>query len=134
MEMKKLPMLFFCFLLAGCSTMFNSGSQTIQVATTTGKEVSANITTSSGSYMTRLPTTIIAEPSTFQEVSVQVNDDCYDPIQINVKKKITPSYWANILNGWGFLIDPLTGAMWKYNNHVSVPVNKKKDAPAKCAN
>jgi hypothetical protein len=132
--MKKLSMLCFCFLLAGCSTMFNSGSQTIQVTTTTGKEVSVNVTTSSGSYATKLPTTIVAEPATFQDVSVQVNDDCYDPVQINVSKRITLSYWVNILNGWGFLIDPLTGAMWKYNNHVSVPVSKKKDAPAKCAN
>lgn len=132
--MKKLSVLFFCFLLAGCSTMFNSGSQSIQVTTTNGKEVSANITTPSGTYAARLPATIIAEPSTFQKVSVMITDDCYDPMQYNIKKGITPSYWANIFNFWGFLIDPLTGSMWKYNNLASVPVNKKNDAPAKCVN
>lgn len=112
--------------------MFNSGSQTMQANASNGKEVKVNITTPSGTYMSKLPATIVAEPSTFKSVSIQVQDDCYDPSITEVNKGITTSYWANIFNGWGFLIDPLTGAMWKYNNMVSVTVNEKREKPANC--
>jgi hypothetical protein len=119
--------------LSGCSTMFNSGSQTIQAVASNGKDIKVNITTPAGTYTSKLPATIVAEPSTFKGVSIMVQDDCYDPTQLNVNTSIAPSYWANIFNaGYGFLIDPFTGAMWKYNNMVSVPVNEKREKPASC--
>jgi hypothetical protein len=106
----------------------------MQANSSNGKEVKVNITTPSGTYMSKLPATIVAEPSTFKGVSIQVLDDCYDPSITEVNRGITMSYWANIFNGWGFIIDPLTGAMWKYNNMVSVTVNEKREKPASCKN
>jgi hypothetical protein len=83
--------------------------------------------------MSKLPTTIIAEPSTFKGVGIQIMDDCYDPSVMEVNKGVTPSFWANVFNfGSGFLIDALTGSMWKYSNQVSVPVTEKHDKPANC--
>lgn len=122
-------------LFSGCGTMFNSGSQSIRAVSTNDKEIKVNITTPSGSYTSKLPTTIVAEPSTFRGVSIQVQDDCYESTQLEVNKSIAGSYWANIFNyGLGFLIDPLTGAMWKYNNLVAIPVTDKRDKPASCKN
>lgn len=118
--------------LNGCSTMFNNGSQSITAAATNGKEVRVNVTTPSGSYIAKLPLTIVAEPSSFSGISILVQDDCYETAQTIVNKGVTPSYWANIFNLYGFLIDPLTGDMWKYSNMVNVPVTEKRDKPVNC--
>ena len=116
--------LLLSFALGGCSTMFNSGSQTIVATTTNGKEVKVKITTPSGSYLGKIPSTIVAEPSSFHNVSIEVIDDCYDKSAVFVNSRVTPSYWANLLNYIGLFIDPLTGAMWKYDNQVTVQVTE----------
>ena len=65
-------------LFTNCSTMFNSGSQTIRVMTNNEKQdIRATITTKSRSYQTKVPTTIVATPSSFQQVNISINDACY---------------------------------------------------------
>lgn len=118
------PILASLVLTTGCSTMYNSGSQTIMARSTDGQEgIKVEISSASGSYPAQLPATIAAEPSN-TAVEIKVVDQCYDQTQVSVGKSVTPSYWANLLNGWGFLIDWATGKMWKYDSNVSVPVNK----------
>jgi hypothetical protein len=114
-------------LSISCATMFNSGSQTIRAIPTENVEgVPVIITTPDGSYESNLPTTIVASPSTFTNVTIEVKDSqCYESRTVKVRSSITPSFWANILIYPGFLIDPFTGAMWKYDNTVSVPLTMK---------
>ena len=115
------------FIINGCATMFNSGSQTIQtIPSDPDAKVDVLIITPSGSYRAKLPTTITAEPSN-SEVRVEITDKCYYKTSTTVGKSVTPSYWVNILNGWGFLIDWATGKMWKYDNSVRVITDKKPD-------
>lgn len=122
----------FTASVSGCSTIFNSGSQSIMATASNGKPVKALITTPSGSYSAQLPSTIVTEPSSFNPVKISVQDDCYEPTEYNVNKTIAPSYWANLFNVYGFLIDPFTGAMWKYNSAASVPVTEKKNGNSNC--
>ncbi len=86
--------------------------------------IKVEVKTSSGSYPTRLPATVAAESSN-EGVQVTVIDKCYDRTVTNINKGVTPSYWANLLNGWGFLIDWATGKMWKYDTSTYVVLNKK---------
>lgn len=125
--MKKFYFLSLIVCLTSCSTIFNSGSQTVlAVPSSMGDEgVVVDITSSSGSYRTRMPATIVTSPSTFRDLSITVSDRCYEGYTSIVKKNVAPSYWANVLNGWGFIIDPLTGYMWKYDSQVMVPLSKK---------
>ncbi len=119
------PIIAAIVLSSGCSTMYNSGTQTILARSVDGNQgIKVEVTSSSGTYPTQLPATIAAEPSN-DGVQIRVVDSCYDNTQMEVGKSITPSYWVNILNGWGFLMDWGTGKMWKYNSNVAVPVNKK---------
>tara|TARA_B110000196_G_scaffold250920_1_gene220284 strand:- start:434 stop:829 length:396 start_codon:yes stop_codon:yes gene_type:complete len=112
--------------LTACSTMFNNGSQSLMLNSSNGSEgIKVNVTGPDGSYPTTLPATVASSKSSFADLSVTVTDKCYDSTQTNVSKSVTPSYWANILNGYGFVIDWATGAMWKYDNNTSVIVNKK---------
>lgn len=119
---RRLMMLGFIFHLASCATMFNSGSQTIQARSAQGVEgVSVDVIGGSGSYQGKLPLTITEAPSTFVQLEIKVTDKCYNQNTTKVARTITPSFWANIFNGlWGMLIDPFTGAMWKYDNNVQV--------------
>lgn len=111
--------------ITSCSSVFNGGSQTT-VVTPSNPDFNAKIkvTTSKGSYQSKLPATISASPSTFNDVTIEVDDECYERITVNIGKSVTPSYFANILIWPGFFIDALTGSMWKLDNQTSVPLQK----------
>ena len=79
--------------------MFNGGTQTIVVnPTNPDHEPKARITTSEGSVLTELPSTVTSRPSTFKDVEVVIEDECFEPITVNVSKTATAAYWANIFN------------------------------------
>jgi hypothetical protein len=126
----KLALLSSIVLLSGCSTMFNNGSQTMMVRGSDSQEgVKVEVQSSDGVYPTRLPATIVASPSN-EGVKVTVTDKCYDRTVTTVKKRVTPSYWANILNIYGFGIDWATGDMWKYDSNTTVILHKKEECSA----
>lgn len=124
--MKNYVLSFILVLLtSSCATMFNSGSQTIQARSAQGLEgVSVDVVGSSGSYQAKLPMTITETPSTFAPLEIRVTEKCYNTATTRVSRTVTPSFWANFLNLWGFLIDPFTGAMWKYDNNVQIQTEK----------
>ncbi len=124
--MKKLLTISALLILCSCSTMYNSGSQTITVVGNEGQEgVSVEVRTPSGSYRTKLPATVVTSPSTFNPTTITVVDKCYENRTVEITKSITPSFWANIFNYCiGCVIDPLTGAMWKLDNNTLVPLEK----------
>lgn len=129
--MRILKSLFVNFLivslLSSCSTMFNSGSQSILARSSDGKRgIKVQINSSSGSYETELPSNIITHPSSFETTNILVIDQCYNSTTTMINKTIASSYWANILNIYGFLIDWVTGAMWRYDSNVLVLVDKKR--------
>jgi hypothetical protein len=128
MKLKKIASILAALgFLASCSTMFNSGSQSVSVVGAEGEEgVSIQVTTPDGVYKSKLPATIITSPSTFSPTEVKVLDKCYDEVIFRINKSVTPSFYANIFNYClGCIIDPLTGAMWKLNNHTVIPLVKK---------
>lgn len=125
--MKKiLALAVVLFGLSSCSTMFNSGSQTVLVHPTDpdGEGVVVNITTPSGAYRAKLPSTIVVAPSTFSKIRIKVAQKCYEPSEVTVNEGVTLSYFMNIFNGIGFFIDLLDGYMWKYDSQTMIPVMK----------
>ena len=126
----KLWSILFMMFCSSCATMFNSGTQSITATTTSGAKVPVLVKTPSGSYRTTLPATITAKPSTFREVSITVEDQCFDKQTHDVGKSVAASYWANMFNVWGFFLDPFFGTMWEYDSQVSIPLNKKSECMA----
>mgnify|MGYP004280068681 CR=1 FL=1 len=112
--------------------MFNSGTQSFQVRASNSAKIKVNVTTPDGSYDASTPVTIVSSPSTFKDVQVRVIDECYNPIVVKVNKGVAPSYWANIFNIYGFIIDPFTGAMWDYDTQTNLPVSKNEDSEGDC--
>ncbi len=126
--MKKIFFIYLLILATSCSTIFNSGSQSFIAKTSSDREgVMVEITTPDGSYRTKLPTTVVATPSSFRGIKIDVVDNCFNSTSYEVKKSITPSFWANILWGVGSLvampIDYLDGYMWKFDRMTVVPVS-----------
>ena len=121
--MKKIIILYCIFFSTSCSLMFNGGAQTIRIQ---GKEdAKVLITTPSGSYEDKLPTTVVAQ-SSYSPIEIKVIDERYQSTSNVVGKRITPSFWANFLNSVGFIIDGVTGSFWNYDNITDVRVVEKK--------
>jgi CDP-glucose 4,6-dehydratase len=81
--MKKLFTLSLFLAVCSCATVFNSGSQTMiaNPSNVDAEGVVVDVTTSSGSYKTKLPATIISAPSTFSDVKIRVSDKCYENVE-----------------------------------------------------
>lgn len=123
----KISFLVCSLFLTSCATMFNSGSQSVRIMSTESEsKMKVAIKTPDGAYDAVLPTTVVSSPSTFSKIEISVTDKCYQPTNTFVKEGITPSYWANIFNIYGFLIDPLVGSMWKYDSQTQVTAVKKE--------
>ena len=128
--MKKNILLIILNLTVSCATIYNGGSQSMIASNPDGIEgVVVNITTPSGSYRSKIPSTIVTSPSSFRNTIIRVNDKCYESTEVIVGKSLTPSFFANIL--WFYAspiagtIDYLSGSMWKMDTNVAVPLNKK---------
>jgi hypothetical protein len=126
-KVKLLLLLSTLIASTGCSTMFNGGTQNIRAYSSDEQEgIEVMVDSGSGMYKTKLPANISTVASS-EEVTIRVVDDCYEHSMTNVDKSITASYWANILNFWGFFIDVGTGKMWNYNDTVYVYGDMKEE-------
>jgi hypothetical protein len=123
-------------LLAGCATLFNSGSQVVSVtmdplpAHPEIQAVAIEVATADGTYRATAPTNIVSTPSTSRNLTIRIIERCFQEDMTVVNRTVTASYWANIFNFWGFLIDPLTGAMWRLDNRVQLHPTPKPDFAA----
>ena len=113
-------------LLSACATMFADREQTINLnpSQQEGDGVQVVVSSSSGTQRVQLPATVNVR-SGEDRVIIRLQDDRYELTEVNVGRSIRGVYWVNILNGWGFLIDYLTGAMWRYDDLVVVPTDPK---------
>lgn len=121
-------LVFVALLVSSCASMFNDSRMSIVANPSNGEDgIKVEVITAEGAYFTKLPATIVTEPSN-EGIKIRVVDKCYDPTEKEVEKSITGSYWVNILNyGIGFLIDWGTGAMWEYPKSTQVIVNQKQE-------
>ena len=131
--LKKTGPFFICLAILcqfqGCASIFSSGSQTLIVSASGDEEnIAVEIQTPSGSYKSKLPTTIVTSPSSFNQTEIMIKDKCYENSTIQAGKSVTPAFWANFLwVAWfpvGMGVDFLTGNMWKMDSQVMVPLNK----------
>lgn len=110
---------------SACATMNNQGSQTI-IAKAADQQagVQVEVVTKDGSYLSSLPSTVVGR-SSWSGIAIKVVDPCYVPSTFEVPRSLTRSFWANLVFVYGFLIDPLTGYMWNYDDRIEVPVKRK---------
>lgn len=128
-RMKNLTAVFAIFFLligSGCASMFNSSRQAVYVdSDPKGADVKSN-------KLPRAATT----PTSFAfdkggDLTVSITKDSYVEQSVVVHKRITPSFWANLL--WvyffpiGMLVDAASGSMWNYDENVYVKLEPKNN-------
>lgn len=129
--MKKL-VLILALALAGCATVITGGNQKVHVSSTAlnGRDVHASFevrnTENNQVVATGITPSVVRLPAGdgyFGKAHYQVNfeKDGYIGDFVTLDPTLNPWYFGNlILGGWpGMLIvDPLTGAMWKLQDHA----------------
>ncbi|MDH5302084.1 MAG: hypothetical protein OEW58_12050 [Gammaproteobacteria bacterium] len=123
--MKKLLVLLASLQLIGCASMFNNKVQPVMVQTEDSVKIQARIDTPERSYNTRVPAMILSEPSSFDQLVVQLTDPCFPKNRYVARKTVDSSYFANLLNGHGFYIDYLNGNMWNYDSQLYIPLGNQ---------
>lgn len=113
--------------LAGCATIVDGGPDTINLMTSDGSRVQAQVNSKSGTQQLTLPT-LISVPKSCSDVTIQVIES--DKVQQSVavaSSSVNPWIFGNIVFGGliGLAVDAMTGDICTYNNSVVVPVYPK---------
>lgn len=112
-------------VFAGCATLNNQASQTvIATAHDPHQGIKIEVLAEGGAYLSSLPSTIVGR-SSWSGITIKVVDPCYEPSSFEVPKSLTRSFWANLIFVYGFIVDPVTGYLFNYDDKVEVPVKRK---------
>lgn len=117
-------------LSSGCATLFHSGAQTVAVnawESEKGEAVAARVLVDapSSSYVATTPFQVAAYPSSFRELTLRIDDPCFETLQHTVDTRVAPVYYMNIFNVFGFGVDYLTGSLFDYERRVTLPVQRR---------
>ena len=125
--MKKILVLFM-LALTGCASIVDGGPDTINLMTSNGASVKAQmISEQFGAQQITLPT-FITVPKSCSDISVQVIEDKkVNQSSAIVSSSVNPWILGNVVFGGipGILIDGVTGNMCTYDSSVIVPINSK---------
>ncbi|MDD3175739.1 MAG: hypothetical protein PHU51_04640 [Candidatus Nanoarchaeia archaeon] len=118
---------FISFVFTGCASIISGSRQSINIRTSNGQEVKSTIMTSEGTGNTVLPT-ILNVKRAKQTINIDVKEtNEYEQSSMGVSSRMNGWFWGNIVLG-GFLgstTDAISGAMWQYDDTVTVPIQKK---------
>lgn len=126
--MKKIVLLILTTtVLSGCASIIKGKTQNINVMTSNEKEVEATIFTSAGMQEMNIPRVVMV-PKDSQDITINVKEGaCNKETVAVVSSHIEPWFWGNIFMGgiWGSSTDSATGAMWQYDDQVTVTIDEK---------
>jgi hypothetical protein len=115
-----------CFAQFGCATLFSNSNETIIIRGSTDEAAEVRVEAPTSTYKSKLPVTYTGKPSGAKSVTVVLTDECYEPTSVTVDTSINTTAWLNLLNGWGFLVDWITGAIWDYEGNTLMQLQKKE--------
>ncbi len=124
--MKKI-LILSVLALTGCATIMDGGPDTINVMTSDGSKVQAQLHTSAGIQHLTLPT-FVTVPKSCSDMTIYVMEDKKtNQSSAIASSSVNPWIFGNIIFGGliGLAVDGVTGNMCTYDNSVIVPVSKK---------
>ena len=130
--MNKYFIILTIFLLSSCATMFNGTSKNINIMTSNGDSVEADIISKNGVQTVTLPHVVNVKKGNM-DISIQVKEDkCHRASSHVVNKYLDIFFLGNAFNYWtGTSTDIPNGAMWTYDDSVVVPVYRKDTCSVK---
>ena len=130
--MKKLLVLASIFAISACATMFNGTTKNINVMTSNGDRVKADITSKSGMQTVTLPSIISVDKGNVA-ITISVKEDkCHRQTVYMADNHLDMFFLANAFNYFtGTSTDIPNGAMWTYDDNIVVPVYRKESCETK---
>ena len=130
--MKKLLVLASIFAMSACATMFNATTKNINVMTSNGDRVKADITSKSGMQTVTLPSIISVDKGNVA-ITISVKEDkCHRQTVYMADNHLDMFFLANAFNYFtGTSTDIPNGAMWTYDDNIVVPVYRKESCETK---
>ena len=130
--MKKLLVLASIFAMSACATMFNGTTKNINVMTSNGDRVKADITSKSGMQTVTLPSIISVDKGNVA-ITISVKEDkCHRQTIYMADNHLDMFFLANAFNYFtGTSTDIPNGAMWTYDDNIVVPVYRKESCETK---
>ncbi len=128
----KYIILILSIFITSCASIFDSGIDFINLSTSSGSSVKANITSKAGIQTVYLPT-LITVPKSCTDITVEiVGDGMIQPSSFDIEYHTNPWAYASVVFGGviGLAIDGLTGKACTYDSTAVIPVNmKSKSTP-----
>lgn len=130
--MKKLLVLASVFALSACATMFSGTTKNINVMTSNGDRVKADITSKSGMQTVTLPSIVSVDKGNVA-ITISVKEDkCHRQTVYMADNHLDMFFLANAFNYFtGTSTDIPNGAMWTYDDNIVVPVYRKESCETK---
>lgn len=126
--MKK-QILFLTMALTGCATIMDGGPEAINLMTSNGQKVQAQLNSKQfGTQQITLPT-FITIPKSCSDITLQViEDEKVNQSNAIISSSVNPWILGNIILGGipGILIDGAAGNMCTYDSSVVVPISAKQ--------
>lgn len=122
-----LLMIISCLFFSGCATIITGSRDLINIRTSNGQEVKATITSAEGVGDITLPTILNAKKAK-QNIYIEVKEtNEYEQSNAVAVSRMNNWFWGNIILGGllGSTTDAISGAMWQYDNTITVPIQKK---------
>ncbi|MBR2140923.1 MAG: hypothetical protein IJ853_01030 [Rickettsiales bacterium] len=126
-KLKYLVALFAVLTLSNCASIIKGRYQQVNLVSNTGKEAKVDVISASGQQTVTLPAIITVKRSG-QSLSVSVKEtQTVKPSTMVYSSKLEWFFLGNVVTGGviGSTTDALTGAMWRYDDTIVVPLNTK---------
>lgn len=125
--MKKILVTLSILGLCSCATIVDGGPDTINLQTSDGSMVRAQVSSKAGTQTLVLPT-LMSVPKSCKDIQIQVLEDRNTRMSYAVAdSQVNGWVFGNIIFGGliGLAIDGVTGNICTYPSSVIVPVNHK---------
>lgn len=126
--MKKLIALVFIALpLEACATLVGGGgNQTINMMTADNRPAQARILNGTNNFQTMLPSSVGVKRNNSAVTVNVIEDEKTQPTVYSAQPRLNPWFWGNIIIGGlvGSTTDIASGAAWRYDDSVIVPVTR----------
>lgn len=122
---------------SGCATLVSAARYDVSIVTEPpGAELTVRDSEGDEVFRGRAPATVSLTTKrgyfTGQDYTAEARLDGFATESVPVRRSLDPWYLGNVVFGWGIgflIVDPLTGAMWKLDTTVRIPLAPVTNAP-----
>ncbi len=123
---KFLLICFLTFCLSSCATMFHGTTKEVNIMTSNGDTVKADISSALGVQTVILPSTVSVKKGNIPITVSVKEDECHRPTVYKSENHLDIFFLGNAFNYWtGTSTDISNGAMWTYDDNIIVPIYRK---------